>query len=545
LSEKIKPILDKVKGFFSGMSKTVRRILIVALCVTAAVIAGLLLFNSTRPYDVLYTGMNEDDMQEVLSFLGSNNITKFKVRGEDTILVPEGQVAALKAKLAMAGYPSSGYGYGTYLDNVGVLSSQADRDQLSLYDLQDRLGATIKCFDNVKDATVFITVGEDERYILDRENMTPATAAVTLTMQGNTSLTNQQAAAIRNLVARSVKGLDFDQVEVHDTMGRQYTGGETADATDASALRMALESQVNNMVRNNILEVLVPLFGAENLYVSVNSMVDVSRTYEEQIQYSSPHEDTNWDSLGGHGLIGEYVWDNGIVRGGDVTVGGVPGTSSNADLNEYMADIGNLTGDESELGTSGSIKHDNDKLTTQRDNAGGVITDIMVAVTINSRSEQAQEANLNALIAHVGRAAGIQADVQRDKISILTMPFYINEGTTPQPVPVEQLPSWMLYALIAGIVLFLLLLILVLLLVRRSKKRKAALQAENELAEAQAAAAAAAAAAGEPKGAHIMDLHSERTMELRKDVREFAEENPEIAAQMVRTWLRGGGEEHA
>lgn len=29
-------------------------------------------------------------------------------------------------------------------------------------------------------------------------------------------------------------------------------------------------------------------------------------------------------------------------------------------------------------------------------------------------------------------------------------------------------------------------------------------------------------------------------MELRKDVRKFAEENPEIAAQMVKAWLREG-----
>ena len=42
----------------------------------------------------------------------------------------------------------------------------------------------------------------------------------------------------------------------------------------------------------------------------------------------------------------------------------------------------------------------------------------------------------------------------------------------------------------------------------------------------------------------IMDLHAERSMELRKDVRQFAEDNPAIAAQMIKNWLRGG-EDHA
>ena len=44
-------------------------------------------------------------------------------------------------------------------------------------------------------------------------------------------------------------------------------------------------------------------------------------------------------------------------------------------------------------------------------------------------------------------------------------------------------------------------------------------------------------------GADIMDLHTERSMELLKEVRQFVEENPSIAAQMVKTWLRGGEED--
>ena len=39
-----------------------------------------------------------------------------------------------------------------------------------------------------------------------------------------------------------------------------------------------------------------------------------------------------------------------------------------------------------------------------------------------------------------------------------------------------------------------------------------------------------------------MEMSTEKSMELRKDVRKFAEENPEIAAQMVKSWLREGGD---
>ena len=37
-----------------------------------------------------------------------------------------------------------------------------------------------------------------------------------------------------------------------------------------------------------------------------------------------------------------------------------------------------------------------------------------------------------------------------------------------------------------------------------------------------------------------MTLQSDRNLQLRKDIRKFADDNPEIAAQMVRNLLRGG-----
>ena len=40
--------------------------------------------------------------------------------------------------------------------------------------------------------------------------------------------------------------------------------------------------------------------------------------------------------------------------------------------------------------------------------------------------------------------------------------------------------------------------------------------------------------------ADIMEMNTEKSMELRRDVRRFAEDNPEIAAQMVKNWLREG-----
>ena len=85
---------------------------------------------------------------------------------------------------------------------------------------------------------------------------------------------------------------------------------------------------------------------------------------------------------------------------------------------------------------------------------------------------------------------------------------------------------------------------------KRQKEREREMLAALGEAEAAALAEAAAmaAAGGNPMappqtGADIMDINAEKSMELRKTVRQFVNNNPEIAAQMLKTWLRAGKEE--
>ena len=85
---------------------------------------------------------------------------------------------------------------------------------------------------------------------------------------------------------------------------------------------------------------------------------------------------------------------------------------------------------------------------------------------------------------------------------------------------------------------FILLTVLILVIHRRNKKQ--ALAAQQEAGED---VLLPVEFTPEPtEGADVMSLETEKSMELRKDIRQFAEDNPEIAAQMVRTLLKGGGE---
>ncbi len=548
LGDKLKQLPAKAKETFAKMGKGTKALLVAVLVVAVAAVAGFAIYRANKPYSVLFTGLTAEDMSTVLSYLDTNGVTDYKVRNNDTIMVPENQEASLKAKLLMESYPTSGFGYSTYLENVNALSSESDRDKLFLFDLQDSLSAVVRCFDGVKDAHVYIAEGEDNRYILNDDAVVEASASVTVEMQGDQTLTSQQAKAIRNLIGSAVKGLNFDNISIADTSGMTYASGDTDSvaSSDSSQLKLDLERKVDENVRNKILQVLTPFYGAENLSVGVKSTVDVSRSYTDTTSYELPEWAAD-GSTDGRGIIGSEVHDNSIIRGDNEGAGGIAGTATNADLNEYVESY-TPDGNEQELHTSGETQYNNNQTQTQTETPAGIITDLMVSVSINSNAVTVT--NVNNLVTHVARVAGIDPAIQNQKISIMSVPFYEEppEAADQNGIGLGgmQLPRWALFALIAGIAIFLLLLLLILLISGRRKKKQRLLEEEEAAAQAEqlsqmlAAQEGAAMAAGEAQGADIMDIHTEKAMELRKSVRDFVESNPEIAAQLVRSWLKGG-----
>ncbi len=558
MDEKMKQYGKKVTDLFSKVSKKTWRIIIAVtgVLVIAAVILTVVLMDKT--YVPLFRELSSEDMTSIINYLNEQNITDYKVQNNDTILVPEAMEPSLKARVMGAGYPSSSDHYQLYKENVGSLSTQSDRNTFFKLDLQERLGSTIECFDNVREAHVFITPGENNNFVLNRDNTVNASATVVVTTR-NGRLTDEVASAIRRAVNHAVEGLNFDQVTIEDQNGTAYIDTDKISSmSDESLLRMMLESEQNAAIRRSILDLLTPVFGAENVSVGVNTTVDVSHNWEENVRYYLP-EYAQDGSTDGKGIIGRRVFSGEITRDANQTEGGVPGTTDNADLTEYVESAEAINGNETGLSVHGEYDYQTNQDTLQREYSGGVVTDCMVSVTINA---QPGSINVQDWVSHVARAAGIDSAMENDKVSVLAAPFYVAPAApaTPAVTFFAGLPAWVLYAAIAGLAVFLLLIILIMVLVSRGKKKRKA-QEEALLAEQQAAAALAAeqqaallAAAGAingdgeaepPKtGANIMEIHTERSMELRRDVRAFAENNPEVAAYMIKSWLKGDEDEN-
>lgn len=541
MKEKAKALFDKTKERLKSVSKKIWIAIAAVLVVLIVAIAMALTLNQTE-YAVLVTQVSDTEASKILNFLSEQGVTNYKVEDGNTVLVPAGQESALKARILMADLNQTG---NYYTENLSAFSTNEERLAVEKTALELKIAGVIRNFPNVVDATVNITPGENRAYILDSNNVIQASAGVILTMVEGEMLTEEQAASIQQFISNSVQGLEIESVSISDTAGNIYLTGDALNG-DASAMKIQLQQAWENRTNTNIKKVLDPIFGEDNVKVAVTCEVEVDRITEQRTEIRLPE-----GAEDGRGIVSSERGSYYVGRPEEGLPGGVVGTESNSDLVEAV-EAGALpqNGDTMIAGDK-QIDYENSRSEYQIDSIGaGRVTDCTVAVTINSRT--AGDFDVENIRRHVARAAKIQGELDPvtgeeildSKISVLAMEFYDpNVGLQPglEPGGFFEEHMWIVIAAGVGLLLFIILLTVILLL-RRKKRKQQQEQEERERRDMEAMMAAAGLGEnGEAAaGADVMELEMERSMELRKDIRQFASDNPEIAAQMIKTWLKGG-----
>ena len=85
-----------------------------------------------KDYSILFTGMNQEEAQQVVSLLQESNIDYRYDNGEGAIRVPSATVDQTRANLLSQGYPKSGFTYDTYLKNTGLMTTESDKEQITV-----------------------------------------------------------------------------------------------------------------------------------------------------------------------------------------------------------------------------------------------------------------------------------------------------------------------------------------------------------------------------------------------------------------------------
>ncbi len=557
-----------MKESWQNMPEKTRKIIKAIAGGTAAIaliaIIALNLFGNQSDYSTLFTGLSQDEAQEVVGLLQDEGIEYRYSANDGAIRVPQTQVEQTRVSLLSKGYPKSGFAYDMYLNNTGLMTTESDKKLITKYELQDRLGATIRVFDGVQDAKVTINEGAEALYAWEDQSAAGASASVVVTMKNGSVLTADKAQAVKTLISRAVKGMTFTNVAVFDAATMTEVGGSGDGSAGGLADITSLTSLVESNIAANVRRVLEQLYGVGNVAVSVKGTLNMERLVQETTQYMVPEKIDDQDKEGL--LRSEDLTNEGSSSGGTGT-GGVVGADANADVPRYTNENGTGQGGDTYNSDTASREWLYNILKEQRQIDPGVLEDTSIGVVIiTDRLDSPTQEDLIRLVAN---SAGIPTETAGDKITLIrdsgpTVDVPVVPGgdvqTGGEGDEETQIPLLVWIALGAGILL--LLLTTLLLLLRRKKKKAQQVvmagddfidgDALSDLARGEEGLAIAEEGAGVnalpgaveeedefAKNEEILNLRMQRSLRLKQNIAEFVDQNPQIAAKLVQSWLRG------
>lgn len=538
MQEKLEQVLAKLKETNDKLSKKQKMLIIAGVAAIIIIaLAGALLLNkgSSEP---LFVNLTQQEATEIVGKLQDMGVNPSYQNG--TITVPASQTDKLRAQLVMQGYPHNGLSYEVFKDNASMMGTDLERETYKLYDLQNRIAATIRYFDGVQDAVVTISTGSDNKYVLQKDKQPPS-ASVAIFMRNGGAPGPGQVQGIQRLVASAVPGMDSEDVVVLDGAGNYVSETEASAAsatsvTSATArLKRELEKDIERSCQAKLMGIFTQMYGEGHVSVSVSCNVDVKKKLQEIVNYT-PSQDNR-------GVIQREVTGIEAVGPGTVTGGGTPGTDTNAVIPIYP----NITSDGTDIYYTDEREFDYlvSYMKEQIQDDGGDIVDLTVGVAVDLENlSRTQKEDLRQLAA---ATVGISLDQADQKVALMNAPFYGETRSAMFPF-LEKLAKdpYLKWILLAALGLLLFIIVVVVLLIKNMRKKKEIEEIEEEIIEIvegeEQEIEKEEALSGVDPLLPLDQMKKTREMELKEQIGEFADLNPEIAAQLIKTWLRGESE---
>lgn len=523
----LKKILGRLKNFWTNLSVKVRILLIVVVVgAIVGIIAANVLLTQTQ-YELIYSGLSDSESGQIVTDLQTRGF-KYKLEGNN-IYVDRSVADQARMELAVDGYPQTTLDYSVYESGNTWAMTDNDKKTLALYQIQNRLQDTIKTIPGVKNAIVTITQSNDDTYVLSSDQQ-PVTASVKLTLDNSTTLTQKQVTGIVNIVSHSVSGLSTDNVTVEDSDGN--TLNNTGDSlSGASSDQLALRVQVENEIKQKVLSVLNPVYGAKNIQVSPAAMIDFTTTVTNTTTYSGPNS--------GQGLPSSVS--------SSVTVSGTGTTSAGGTVGVNGAQP-NYTTSAQQSTVSGVITQQNGNTTylynqvqQQVQDKGGSIKSLTIGIMLNSANQTIAGLDPTQVQQFVAYAVGTtpgNVNVQLTRFASATSSGNnANASGSKNTSPLSNPQTLLILAAIGVAVIVLVLLVVFFLLRRRKNKTAMQLEAE-ELAEQMEKQKNA------EKGPPVPPIELSHKLDemppnpVKQQIEEFADNKPELVAQLLRNWLK-------
>ena len=514
MRERLAGIWGAIKEFWDKTSRKMRIVYLASLAGILLISLMIAMILNYTNYITLYDNLTVTESAQVLASLQEMGVQGKLESGK--VLVPEKDEMRVRMQLAMKGYPDSGFDYSIFEKGSGLTMTQFEKNQYAVYQTQERLQATIRTFPEVQSAIVTISMPEKNTFVLQEDVVQPS-ASVKIQKKPGRKLTAEQVTGILNIVKNSIPGLTEENISISDESG-DLKSVILYDA-DGNNSKLGLTEQVNETIRRRVMTLLAPVYGAEKVVVAVNAVLDTdARVTDETTYIPFDRENPRNNPLDYSEHMREGDGQNPVVEG-------VPGANDNVDVPQYTTQDG--AGEENRYYSTHDIY---DYLVSSVRNQivkeGLYITDLTSASVIIDASSL-PDGERDQIIDLVASASGIN----RDNISVQNIRF------TPQAI-VEQQPDLRLRQVIifSGIGLLLLSAIFIAVIIILSRRKKVKEQEEAEV-YAQEQASLLELMNSQSEDFQPIVLVETQEQKLRAQIKDLADSDPEIVAQLIKTWL--------
>ncbi|MCD8554568.1 flagellar basal-body MS-ring/collar protein FliF [Seleniivibrio sp.] len=250
---------------------------VVAAVAAVVISVVVIVYWANRPvYKMLFAGLTQEDAASVIEKLKAERVPYKLEDNGGKITVPEQYVYETRLSLAKEGIPTGGgaglelfdkssFGMTEFMQNINYQRA-----------LQGELARTISSIKEVAEARVHLTLPKDRLFISDEEE---AKASVVLRLRNGENLGREEVKAIAALVSGAVKGLKKENVQIVDTSGRLLSEFLTDDAEPLMLTQTQLEYQrkVEKDLENKVNEILGRTLGQGSAVAKVTADIDFAK----------------------------------------------------------------------------------------------------------------------------------------------------------------------------------------------------------------------------------------------------------------------------
>jgi flagellar M-ring protein FliF len=260
----------------------------ISFLITFSIVIGgfiaLLAYTNRPDYQVLFSDLEPADASKIAEKLKENRVQYQLKDGGKTIMVPDDKVHQLRLDMAAEGILPSGGSVGFEIfDNMSFGTTEFQQKVKYQQALQGELERTIEAFDVIDKARVHIVTVGDSLFAEEEE---PATASVVVRLKPGRELDQRQLQGIINLVSGFVKGLKPENVSIVDMQGGLLTKGHDKNSIgDVSADQFDYQRKLAGTYEKQIETMLGQVVGANNVVARVSVDIDFKRINTSEENY--------------------------------------------------------------------------------------------------------------------------------------------------------------------------------------------------------------------------------------------------------------------